>query len=70
MGFPFNICTTAEDTNFEFGIPLGFATAHHKNHNERKNGGGLGLGKLPNIWGFPLIFLQRLRCSLSVGGAS
>ena len=28
------------------------------------------LGKLPNIWGFPLIFLQRPRCPLSVSGAS
>jgi len=31
---------------------------------------GLGLGKLPNIWGTPLIFLQRPRCPLSVSGAS
>jgi len=31
---------------------------------------GLGLGKLPNIWGSPLIFLQFQRCPLSVSGAS
>ena len=31
---------------------------------KRKNGHGLGLGKLPNIWGFLLIFLQRPRSPL------
>ena len=31
---------------------------------------GLGLGKLPNIWGSLLIFLQRPRSTLSASGAS
>jgi len=31
---------------------------------------GLGLWKLPNIWGSPLIFLQRSRCPLSVSAVS
>jgi len=33
-----------------------------------KSGRDLGLGKLPIIWGSPLVFLQRQRCSLSVSG--
>jgi len=41
-----------------------------KNTQEGKSGRGLRLGKLPDIWGFPLIFLQRLHCSLSVSGVS
>jgi len=35
-----------------------------------KSGSGLGLGKFPYIWGFPLLFLQLPRCPLSVSGAS
>jgi len=31
---------------------------------------GLGLGKLPYIWGSPLIFLQLPRCPLNFNGAS
>ena len=60
----------AKAAEFKFGIQLGFAKAHHKNHNQRKSGRGLGLGKLPNIWGSALIFLQRPRCPLSVSTAS
>ena len=41
-----------------------------KNHTQRKSRRSLGLEKLPNIWGSPLIFLQRPRCPLSVSGAS
>jgi len=63
LGFPFNICATAEACNFKFGMQLGFAKVHQKNHNQKKSGRGLGLGKLPNIWGSSLIFLQRPRCS-------
>jgi len=35
-----------------------------------KGGRDLGLGKLPNICGSPLILLQRPPCHLSVSGAS
>jgi len=30
MGSPFNISTTAEASDFKFGIHLGFVKAHHK----------------------------------------
>jgi len=40
-----------EASDFKFGIQLGFAKAHHKNHTQKKIGRGLGLGKLSNIWG-------------------
>jgi len=30
LGLPFNICATAEASNFKFGMPLGFAKAHYK----------------------------------------
>ena len=47
VGFPFNICVTAEGSTFKFGMPLGLAKAHHENHT-------LKLGKLPYIFGVPL----------------
>jgi len=47
-----------------------FAKVHHKTRTRGKSGCGLSLGKLPNIWGSPLVFLPRPRCSLSVSGAS
>ena len=34
LGFPFNICATAEAINFKIGMQLRFAKAHHKNHNQ------------------------------------
>jgi len=46
------------------------AALHSKNHIQRKSGCALGLGKLPYIWGSPLIFLQWLHCPLSVSRAS
>ena len=58
LGFPFNICATAEVSNFKFCRLLGFAKAHHKNHNQRKSGRFIGLGKLPNIW----TDLIRIKC--------
>jgi len=70
LGFHFNICTTAAVSNFKFGMQLGFAKDHHKTTPRGKNGYALGLGKLPNIWGSSLIFLQRPRCPLNVSGAS
>jgi len=45
---------------------LGFAKVHHKITPIGKHGRGLGLGKLPNICGSPVIYLQRPRCPLSV----
>jgi len=30
-----------------------------------KSGRGPGLGELPNIWGFPLIFLQQMKIATS-----
>jgi len=32
LGFPFNIHTIAEASDFKFGSQLGFAKAHHKSH--------------------------------------
>jgi len=61
----------AKATNFKFGMQLGFAKSHHETTPRGKSGHGLGqIGKLPNIWGSFLIFLQRLCCPLSVSGAS
>jgi len=60
-GFSFNISATAEASDLKFGAQLGFAKAHHKITPRGTSGRGLRLGKHPNIWGSPLIFLQRLR---------
>jgi len=54
------ISATAGVSDFKFGTQLGFAKAHHKITPVGKSGVGLGLGKLPNISGFCIIFLQRL----------
>jgi len=43
----------AEASNFKLGMRLGFAKVHHKTTTRGKSGGGLGLGKLREIWGFP-----------------
>jgi len=37
----------------KFGKQLRFVKAHHKITRTKKAGHGPGLGKLPNIWGFP-----------------
>jgi len=42
----------AEASDFNFGIRLGFAKAHHKITPVGKSGHGLGLGKLPKILWF------------------
>jgi len=68
-GFPFNIYTMAEASDFKFGTQLGFAKAHHKITCRRKGRHGLGLWKLPNIGGSRWIFLQRHRCPVSISGA-
>jgi len=58
----------AEAIDVKFGTQLEFAKAHH--HTQRKTWSWPWLGKHPNIWGSPLIFLQRPRCPLGVSGAS
>jgi len=70
LGFPYNISATAEASKFKISTLLGFSKAHHKIPHRRKSVHVFGLGKLPNIWGSPLIFLQRPRWPLSVSGAS
>jgi len=61
----------ASDFKCGTGTQLGFAKAHYKTTPRGKVGvHDLRPGKLPNIWVFPLIFLQRPRCPLSVSGAS
>jgi len=42
-----------ETIDFEFGTQLGFAKVHHKITPRGKSGGGLGLGELVKILGFP-----------------
>jgi len=42
----------AEASDFEFGMQLGFAKAHHKIIPRGKSGGGLGLGERLKILGF------------------
>ena len=49
--FPY-ISVTDEASDFKFGMQLGFAKAHHKITPEEKVG-GLGLGELTKILGFP-----------------
>jgi len=68
--FHLDINSMAEATDFKFATQLRFAKAHHKITPRGKSGRGLGLGKHPYIRGFPLIFLQRPRCPLSISGAS
>ena len=63
----------AEASVFKFDIWLGkvgFDKTHHRIAHKAKSGRGLALGKLPNIWGSLLMFLQGPRYSFSVRGAS
>jgi len=50
---PFNISATAEDSEFKFGMRLGFAKSHHKITARGKVGVALGEGSFPNL-GVPL----------------
>jgi len=43
----------AEASDFKFGTQFEFAKAHHKRKPRGKSGQNLGLGELPNIFGFP-----------------
>jgi len=65
LGFPFNIFATTKDSNFKIGSQVVFAKAHHYIPPRIKSGRGHGLGKLPKILGFPLIFLQQLKLTTS-----
>ena len=59
MDLPFYHFTKAEASNLQFGMPLGFAKAHRghhiNSHINRKKSFYLGVGELPNIWGFSYI---------------
>ena len=55
----------AEASDFKSGRQLVFAKAHHKIAHRAKSGRGLGLEKLPNIWGSLLILLQWLKLAIS-----
>jgi len=50
-GFPYNIYTMAEASDFKFGVQLRFAKAHHKITPIGKSGHGLGLEALPTFRG-------------------
>jgi len=65
LEYPFNISAATEVSDFKFGMQFGFSKAHHKISPRRKSGRGHGLGELPKILGFPLIFLQRLKLATS-----
>ena len=39
FGVPFNICTTAEDSDFKFGMPLALSRASVKAHPKEKKFG-------------------------------
>ena len=65
MGFFFNISATAEASEFKFGVQLGLAKPHQKIKPRGKSGRGPGLGELPEIGDFRLIFLQRLKLATS-----
>jgi len=63
LEFPFNIFATAEASDLKFVMQFGFSKAHYKITPREKS--GPGLGKLPKIGGYPLIFLQRLKLATS-----
>ena len=63
--FPVIISGMGEASDFNIGMRLGFAKAHHKIPHRRKSGRGSGLEELAKIWGFPLIFVQRIKLAIS-----
>ena len=67
--FSFNIYTTAK-ARVKIWYTAWVCQSAPWNHTPRTSGHGLGLAKLPYIWGCPLIFLQQPRCPLSVSGTS
>jgi len=52
LGFPFNIYTMAEVSDFKFGTHLGFANAHHKTTPYRKYMLGLVLAQIFKLFWF------------------
>jgi len=42
LGFPFNIFATTEDSDFKFGMQVGFAKGHHKITPREKVGVAMG----------------------------
>jgi len=64
LGFPFNISATAEASDYKFGMQLEFAKAIIKSHSEEKWAWPWARGASQN-WGFPLIFVQRLKIATS-----
>jgi len=72
LGFTYNISATAEASDFEFGMKLGFAKGHDKITCRRNRGRGFGLGKLPKIWRSPFNIYKMaeasyLKCGTQVG---
>jgi len=49
LRFLFTISATDEASGFKFGMPLGFAKAHHKIARRRKVSVALGEGSYPNL---------------------
>ena len=63
MGVPLNISVMAEASEFKFGVELGFAKSNYKITPKDKSVRGFrGASK---IWGFPLIFMQWLKITIS-----
>jgi len=69
LGFPFNIYTMAEATEFKFGTELGFAKPTIKPHPEDKLACPC-VREAPKYLGFPFNIFATARCPLSVSGAS
>jgi len=63
--FPFNVHTMSEASDFKFGKQLGFAKAHHKITPIGKVGVASGSVSSPKCWGYPIIFMQRLKLPAS-----
>jgi len=64
LEFPFYIIAAAEASDFKFGMQFEFSQAHYK-ITPRGKRRGPELGELPQIGGFLLIFLQRLKVAIS-----
>jgi len=57
----------AEASVFKFGKLLGFADTHNKiTPKKKKWAWPWVIRKLPNIWGFRLLFLQRVKIAISI----
>jgi len=65
LGLFFNISVTAKASDFKIGKQPAFAKVRHKVTSGRKSGRGPGLGELPKISGFRLIYLQWLYLATS-----